>query len=182
MSHRNNFSLTGIWLAGCLAVAGGCTPALSPRISRAVYPGGLTFLAKGSGAYHSLQWQTDNVIKPDPCPLVLHLPDGDLAASDLADPKKLQDRGWQESFQDNGRVTVAYRWQQTENGAEKTLAQVTLVNGTLRTVLVRTTEGVAASVNGKRVPLPIAAGQLDELLGKPLRVDVTDVFQGKIAP
>jgi hypothetical protein len=167
-----------ILLAGCLAV--GCSPALSPRSSQAIYPGGVSFFAQGSGPYASLQWQADNANKQQPCPLVLHLPGGDLTAQDLADPKKLQDRGWRETFQDNGGVTVEYTWQEMNKGAEKTLAQVTLTGGALSRVLLRTTEDISASIDGKRFSLPIGARALEELLGKPQRVEVTDVFQGKV--
>src|SRR5262245_61060217 len=137
MNQRRILWPSVIWLAGYLAI--GCTPALSTRMSQAIYPSGVSFFARGSGPYTSLQWQTDNANKAQPCPLVLHLPGGDLTAQDLADPKKLQDRGWRETFQDNGGVTIEYTWQEMENGAERTLAQVTLTGGSLSRVLLRTT-------------------------------------------
>jgi hypothetical protein len=184
MSRREILLFTGIWLAACLAL--GCIPALSTRSSRAVYPGGVSFFANGQGAYkgayYSLQWQAANANPPPPCPLVLHLPGGDLNAHELADPKKLQDRGWVESFQDNGRVTVEYKWEERAGDAEKTLAQVTLTGGVLTRVLLRTTDSAIASIDDKRVELPIADRQLEQLMGKPQRVEVTDVFQGKVAP
>jgi hypothetical protein len=181
MSHGKVISIAAIWLAGCLAAICGCRQAISPRASQAIYPGGLSFFAKGSGAYQSLEWRVTNANKPEPCQLVLHMPNGDLTALDLADVKKLQVGGWRKSFEDNGGATIEYRWEERENSAEKTLAQVTLVNGALHRVLLRTTEGVAASIHGKRLTLPIAARELNDLLGKPLRVEVTDVFQGKVA-
>src|SRR5262245_32170014 len=165
--------LSEICLAGCLAV--GCTPALSTQRSQAVYPGGVSFFAQGSGPYSSLQWQADNANKPQPCPLVLHLPGGDFTAQDLADAKKLQACGWRETFQDNASATIEYTWQEMDKGAERSLAQVRLTSGVPSRVLLRTTEDVSASIDGKRLSLPIGPRSLEELLGKPLRVEVTDV-------
>src|SRR5262245_38036777 len=167
MSHRRVLSLTGLCLAACLAV--GCIPALSPRISRAEYPGGVSFVAKGQAPYDCLQWQGGNANPPPPCPLVLHLPGGDLTAQDLADAKQLQDRGWVKSYQDNGVAAVEYQWRESAGGVEKTLAQVTLTGGVLTRVLLRTTGNVSATIGGKHVALPITSGQLEQLLGKPLR-------------
>jgi len=184
MSRLYIYSLAGIWLAGCLAL--GCIPALSTRSSRAIYPGGVSFFANGQGAYkgayYSLECLAAGANQPQPCPVVLHLPGGDLTAQDLADSKKLQDRGWVESFRDNGGVTVEYQWKEMAGDAEQTLAQVTLTGGVLTRVLLRTTDGVSASIDGKRVALPITAAKLEELMGKPLRIEVTDVFQGKVSP
>ena len=180
MSSRDSLSLAGIWMGGCLLLTAGCSPELSSQTRQAFYPSGVTFIAKGTGAYDALQWQNDNANNPQPCPLVLHLPGGDLTAKELADPKLLHSRGWRESYRDDARGLVEFRWLESENGVEKSLAQVTLAGGNLDRVLVRTTEDLSASLDGKRVPLPITAEQLEQLLGQPLRVEVTDVFQGKV--
>jgi hypothetical protein len=58
------------------------------------------------------------------------------------------------------------------------LAQVTLVNGSLKRVLFRTTGGRSADVQGKRVTLPITEAELERLFGEPLRRRYSDPFHG----
>lgn len=171
----------GAVLASGLLLAAGCFLSQASQSHNAVYPGGLSLGARAaSGEYTSLQWQREHAGGPQPCPLTLHLPGGDLGPADLADAKLLRRRGWFEQYRDDARAMVAYQWEDVRNGAEVSLAQVMLVDGAIDRVLVRTTDALAVSVNGRRVPLPVAGAEMERLLGKPLRVEVYDAFNGRV--
>jgi hypothetical protein len=157
---------TSTLMVWCLLLIAGCTRPPGERVD-AHYPQGLHFYGDRR-AYNGLGWEADPN-NPQPCPLVLHLPEGNVDARGLADPKHLLAHGWVESYRDHGLALVQYTWKELESGAEKSLAQVTLVKGSLQGVLFRTTGGRSADVQGKRVTLPLTEAELEQLLGKPLR-------------
>src|SRR5262249_10509427 len=107
MRSRRAFAQAAVWGLGCLLLTSGCQPNLSPRSEWLIYPNGVTLFSRG-GVCSSVQWQNDN---PGPCPLVLHLPAGDLGARELADPQVLQARGWVQGFRDPARGTAEYKWE-----------------------------------------------------------------------
>src|SRR6187200_2587587 len=72
----------------------------------AEYPQGVSFTGHGQigrMTYYGLAWIWDSR-EPRPCPLVIHLADGDMAAADLAAPEQLLARGWCR-FTDDQEVT-----------------------------------------------------------------------------
>lgn len=176
MRSRRALAQAAVWGLGCLLLAPGCGPALSSRTERLVYPNGVIVFSRG-GVCSSVQWQADNQA---PCPLILHLPAGDLGPRELADPQVLQGRGWVAGFRDPAGGTTEYHWEALDNGAEKSFAQVTLNNGALVRVLARSTSDLEVGINATHVTLPATPSQLQQALGKPIRVEVHDTFQGRI--
>jgi hypothetical protein len=138
----------------------------------------------GKATYNAVRWYP-NPQDPEPCPLRIHLPDGDLGAAELASPDTLLARGWKELVQDEAMTPelaealrslpvvrddnpprVLQRW----HGA--LLLSVTFGEGGLRAVWVgrgplERQEGIL-SVAGKRLSLPITDAEADRILGEPL--------------
>jgi hypothetical protein len=64
----------------------------------ATYPGLVEFMGHSRlfrSTYFSVKWVRD-AASPDPCPLVVHLPAGDVGDKDLAEPGGLLRLGWEE--------------------------------------------------------------------------------------
>jgi hypothetical protein len=105
-------SASMVW---CLILTAGCAGPPGERVD-AHYPQGLHFYGDRR-TYNGLGWQAEPG-NPQPCPLVLQLPGGDVDARGLADPKHLLARGWVEGVRDPGRGLVQYTWGESEGGAE----------------------------------------------------------------
>src|SRR3954452_10028466 len=88
-----------------------------------VYSNGVSFFGMGSGPYSSVSWQLNLAQNSRPCPLVLHLPDGDLTQADLADAGKLRSRGWMETYSNRQDGVIQLTRAELDGKREKTLAQ-----------------------------------------------------------
>jgi hypothetical protein len=102
---------------------------------------------------------------PQPCPLVVHLPTGDLGDKELADPNGLKRAGWEERDVGKGITELLFR-----AGPPMVVCQYR--GGALIGVGVSTLSGNGGgpgslSVNGKRVTLPATDEAIVSVLGQP---------------
>ena len=137
--------------------AGGCMA--KPRFL--IYPQGITFTGWHNPNFESCAWTRDPN-NPRPCPIVIHLPTGDLGEKELSDAAALKRAGWAE----NGPTGLMLRGNpmvlcQYENGV--------LVNVTLSVLPGNGGGPGALSIDGKRVTLPATDEAITQVLGAPLR-------------
>lgn len=141
----------------------------------------------GRATYDAVSW-SPNFEKPEPCPLVIHLPDGDLNGADLANLDVLRARGWRQLVRDEAMTPELEKALQAlpkvaddnppiiyQRYYGSLLLSVTFWAGMLRSVWVgrgprgplERQEG-ALSLAGKRLSLPLADVDADRILGRPL--------------
>ena len=150
-----------VLLVATLALpTGGCM--MKPR--HLVYPQGVTFTGWYTPNFEICNWDRDPN-NPQPCPLVVHLPAGDLSAKELSDAAALKRAGWEE--QANGNLMLR---------AGKGLVCCSYQGGVLVGASVGTlpSDGggpVAISVGGKRLSVPATDAEITAALGQPLRRD-----------
>jgi hypothetical protein len=106
---------------------------------------------------------------PRPCPLVLHLPGGDLGEKELSDIAALKRAGWQEHDAGNGSTWLWLK-------ANPPLVRCFYENGKLVGVEVNTLSGNGGgpgvfSVNGMKVSLPATDEAITAALGQPVKRD-----------
>ncbi len=140
--------------------AGGCM--MKPR--HLAYPQGVTFTGWHVPNFEICSWDR-NPNNPQPCPLVIHLPAGDLGAQELSDAAALKRAGWEE--QDNGNLVLR---------TGKGLVCCSQQGGVLVGVSVGALPGdgggpIAFSVGGKRASLPATDEAITAVLGQPVRRD-----------
>jgi hypothetical protein len=140
--------------------ASGCM--MKPR--HLAHPQGVMFVGWHSPNFESCQWRRD-ANNPQPCPIVVHFPTGDLGEKELSDVNALKRAGWTE----NGPSGLMFR----ENPP---LVVCGYRRGVLVAVTVDTLPGNGGgpgvvSVNGKKVTLPATDEQITQALGPPLRRD-----------
>jgi hypothetical protein len=159
-SMRSFVSILGV---AALVPAGGCM--MKPR--HLVYLQGVTFTGWHTPNFEICGWDRDPN-NPRPCPLVVHLPTGDLGDKELSDALALKRAGWEE--QDNGHGNTLLLRAGT--------AQVccNYQGGVLVGVSVSALPGVGGgpvvfSVGGKRVSLPATDQAITTALGQPVRRD-----------
>jgi hypothetical protein len=156
-------SRTAILLALTLTLpAGGCM--MKPR--HLVYADGVKFIGWHVPKFEICLWEVDPK-NPQPCPLVVHLPAGDVGAKDLADAAALKRAGWEQQDNSDGSTTLLFR-------SRKSLVVCSHRGGALRGVSVGVLPGdgggpIDASVSGKRVTLPNTDEAITAALGQPLR-------------
>lgn len=136
--------------------ASGCMN--KPRHLR--YSNGVTIVGWHAPDFEACLWSQDPN-NPQPCPLVVHLPAGDLSENELSDAAALKQAGWQE--QTNGNLAL-----RTDNGV--------LVCGYRGQALVAATVSrlpgngggpIAVSIGGKRFSLPATDEEIIAALGQP---------------
>jgi hypothetical protein len=133
-----------------------------------VYPGGVTFTGWYAPNFETCIWMRD-ANNPQPCPLVVHLPAGDLGDKELSDAKALKRAGWAERDAGDGRTELTLR-------ANPPMVACWYQGGVLAGVSVSTLSGNGGgpgtfSVNGKRLSLPATDEAITQALGEPLRRD-----------
>ena len=144
----------------------------------AEYPQGVSFTGHGQigrMTYYGLAWIRDDR-EPRPCPLVIHLADGDMAAADLAAPERLLARGWTR-FTDDQELArglpLVLGYQEGDYGVHLSYAGGTLTCVTVgveSAAAVRPdARGIAVSLRGGRVSLPVPEAELVRVLGAPTR-------------
>jgi hypothetical protein len=90
-----------VWSLACLLALGlalSLVRAYFGSLVFATYPGLVEFMGHSRlfrSTYFSVKWVRD-AASPDPCPLVVHLPAGDVGDKDLAEPGGLLRLGWEE--------------------------------------------------------------------------------------
>ena len=140
--------------------AGGCMG--KPR--HLVYPQGVAFVGWHVPNFEICIWDRDPN-NPQPCPLVVHLPAGDLSDKELSDATAVKRAGWEE--QNNGNLILR---------ANKALVCCSHRGGALVGVSVSALPGngggpITFSVDGKRVSLPATDEAITTALGPPVRRD-----------
>lgn len=132
-----------------------------------IYPQGVAF----TGCEASIEscfwnWDANN---PGPCPLVIHLPEGDLGERELADAKALKGAGWEERDAGKGISELIRR-------AKPPYVACWYEGGRLSGVHIDTLDcnggGPAVlTVNGQKLSLPAPLESIIAILGQPLRRD-----------
>jgi hypothetical protein len=143
-----------------LALSAGCMA--KPR--HLVYPHGVTFVGWHVPTFEICIWDRDPN-NPQPCPLVVHLPAGDLSAKELSDAAALKRAGWEE--QDNGNLILR---------ANNAMVCCSHRGGVLVGVSVSVLPGngggtITLRADGKRVSLPATDEAITTALGPPVRRD-----------
>ena len=147
----------------CLPV-GGCM--MKPR--HLVYPDGVVFTGWHVPNFEICNWSRDPN-NPQPCPVVVHLPAGDLGDKELSDAAALKWAGWEEQDNGNGNTSL---WLRAGTGQVNcNYRGAALVGASVSTLSSAGSGPVALSVNGKRVILPATAEAITATLGQPLRRD-----------
>ena len=133
-----------------------------------IYPQDVTFTGWHNPDFEICSWgcAPNN---PKPCPLVVHLPTGDLGDKELADAIALRRAGWEERVIGNGRIELVLR-------AKPPLVRCWYQGGVLVGVEVNTLPGNGGgpgvlSIDGKKVTLPSKDEGIIQALGQPLRRD-----------
>ena len=140
--------------------AGGCM--MKPR--HLVYPQGVTFTGWYVPNFEICNWDRDPN-NPQPCPLVIHLPAGDLGDKELSDVAALKRAGWQE--QDNGNLVL-----RASKGLVCCSHQGRVLVGVSVSALPSAGGGpIAVSVGGKRISLPATDETITAALRQPVRRD-----------
>ena len=121
--------------------------------------------------YYGVEWHRDDH-DDGPCPLVIHFDTDDVAAADLADPKKLASRGWTHPADDHSELAIAMRPRARilERRGAGYVVTATSVDERLTCVALTATEGaggIAVSIQGRRVSLPAPEAELIRALGAP---------------
>jgi hypothetical protein len=126
-----------------------------------IYPGGVTIVGWRVPSFESCIWDCPPNV-PGPCPLVVHLPAGDLGDKELSDAAALKRAGWEE--QTNGNLLL-----RAGNG----MVCCGYQGGVLTGVSVSGGSGgpIEFSVNGKRLSLPTTDEAVTAALGQPVRRD-----------
>lgn len=142
--------------------AGGCM--MKPR--HLVYPQGVTVTGWYRPNFEICTWGRDPN-GPRPCPLVIHLPAGDLGEKELSDVNALKRAGWAERDLGNGLTELTLR-------ANPPLLRCFYRGGALASVEINTLSGNGGgpgvfSVDGKRVSLPATDEAITAALGPPVR-------------
>src|SRR5262245_39639165 len=132
------------------ALVAAVAPAGCMRKARnAEYDQGITFVGWHGTSYEIVEWSCDQN-QPQPCPLVIHHPDGDLDANALADRKALTALGWSAQDQGNGRTQISHRheglllWADHQGGV--------LVRVGVNALTCEGPQEEIISVGGKRLP------------------------------
>jgi hypothetical protein len=116
--------------------------------------------------FETVGWSRD-ANNPQPCPLVVHLPDGDYSDKELSDPKLLVARGWVADQPVDGLRPLTYR-------RGNLVVQVAHRGGVLELVNINALtcpepqEGIV-SIGGKLLTLPVSDDEMVRLLGQPIR-------------
>ena len=155
------------WFLPCAAalLAGAMSGCSLPR--EAEYPSGVRFTGRRTGTnFETVAWAR-NPKNPQPCPLVLHLPGGDLSAKELADPKVLLARGWATKEPDHGLRELSYRRGNLVAWAAHRGAILEMV-GVNALTCPEQQQGIV-SIGGKRLPLPVSEDEMIGALGQPIR-------------
>jgi hypothetical protein len=124
------------------------------------YSNGVTIVGWHVPHFEACLWSQDPN-NPQPCPLVVHLPAGDIAENELADAETLKQRGWEEQGNgnlalrtDNGILVCGYRGR-------------ALVAATVSTLPGNGGGPIAVSIGGKRFSLPATDEEIIAALGQP---------------
>jgi hypothetical protein len=131
------------------------------------YPNGVTFTGTAGEDLTIVSWYTRPGEK-EPCPLTVHLPDGDLTPAYLADGVRLRRDGWEECKPGGGqKVELRYGgfcvrcWFEGET--------LTHMEVNARVAQEENIGPVAVSIDGKRVSLPASEEQVANILGLPTK-------------
>jgi hypothetical protein len=133
----------------------------------AKYAQGITFIGRHKAKFEIVAWARARN-NPQPCPLIVHLPQGDFAEKELADPKTLIARGWAATEKpDHGLSQLSYRrgnlvvWAAHRGG----MLEMAGVNA----LTCSEPQMGIVSIDGKRFSLPISEDDMIRLLGQPNR-------------
>jgi hypothetical protein len=126
------------------------------------YPNGVTFHQTSDQQFPKVTWSADDWDRPGPCPLVIHLPTGDLDATHLGSLDQLRNDGWTEEVAGLG-INLSSPGQVVEcHFRNRALTHIT-VNAEAETSNVH----IAVSYHGRRVLLPATADTIIAALGAP---------------
>jgi hypothetical protein len=156
------------WLACGVLLFVGCMAA--PFKARAVYGPELEFRAYANrDAFDELIWN-DAQQKQPVCPIVIHLPGGDLGDEQLRTTKALIDLGAKEEKYDIGEGKDKSRASvmTLDRGAMKLV--VGYHNDRLASLTLRVTEPTRVTVRGKPVTLPLSRNDLIGTFGQPAQM------------
>ena len=128
-----------------------------------VYPQGVQFVGWHVPNFESCIWDRDPK-NPQSCPLVIHLPVGDLGEKELSDIAALKRAGWEE--QTNGNLLL-----RVSKGMVTCSYQRGVLTGVSVSADLRNGGPFAFSVGGKRVSLPATDEAIVAVLGQPIRRD-----------
>jgi hypothetical protein len=143
-----------------LLPAGGCMM----KSRHLVYPQGVTFTGWHMPDFEICNWDRDPN-NPQPCPLAIHMPAGDLGDKELSDAAALKRAGWEE--QAGGNLVL-----RADKGLVCCSHRGGVLVGVSVSALPRAGGGpIALSVGGKRISLPATDGAITAVLGQPVRRD-----------
>lgn len=129
------------------------------------YPDGITFSSTADKDHYThLSWHATSLISPEPCPITIHLPNGDLRPEDLASMDTLKTRGWTEG-QPASNVTLS-----DEHGTFCSFENEKLTGVRVSTVTLRGEQPQTAliTLSGKTIKLPASEAAIIEVLGPPI--------------
>jgi hypothetical protein len=157
----------------------------------ATYPGPVEFMGHGrlfGTTYYSVKWVRDPAA-PGHCPLIIHLPTGDVGEKELVEEGGLLKRGWKEVpyppmppeaaalIGPNGDAGLP---RVVKYGHDDLRVATQFTDGVLTSVSVWVVEPghetmaaspgatrYAISVDGRRVTLPLPAAEMVQALGEP---------------
>jgi hypothetical protein len=127
------------------------------------YPDGVTFYYSSDGQFEAVNWFADDWDRPDPCPLIFHLPRGDFGQTELT-LERLRREGWTEKHTGLGIDITAPDRVLKCHFRKGALTHVTLD----RLSAEEPGSGpLAVSYKGKRVELPMTLDGVKAVLGSP---------------
>ena len=142
-----------------------------PYYGRAAYGPDLEFRAFGQrGPFNEVSWSDLSERQPA-CPLVVHLPAGDLGDDEFRTVKAMTDLGGKPQEWDTGGQPGRPRQRVTNVGLERGTAsiQTTYHDGRLVAVRVLVSGETRVTVRGKQVTLPATKDDLVLTFGEPTR-------------
>ncbi|MBN9118475.1 MAG: hypothetical protein J0I06_04835 [Planctomycetes bacterium] len=156
-----------LFFAACVS---GCKDA--PFRARAVYGPELEFRATESrDSFDEVYWNDPDKKQPA-CPVVVHFPGADLGDEQLRSTKAVVDLGAREVSSVDGREKARDKARVTVLSLDRNGAQVSTFyqDDRLTSVIVRVKQPTPVTVNGKKVTLPLARGEMIEQFGPPARM------------
>ena len=151
-------------VVGAALLASGCMN--KPR--HLFYPDGVTIVGWRVPNFEYCIW-TRAPNAPGPCPLVVHLPTGDLGDKELSDAAALKRAGWEEET--NGNLLLRVGTGLVVCGYQGGVLNGVTVSVRVSTFATNRNGPIEFSVGGKRLSLPNTDEGITAALGQPLRRD-----------
>jgi hypothetical protein len=129
------------------------------------YPQGIHFMGWNYDSEYEIVSWSGKGNNPQPCPLVIHLPGGDVDEKKLSDRKALKALGWTETDYGNGWIKMEFRQENLVVSAN--YERGVFVQAGVNTLTCPEPAADIVSINGQKLTLPVSESDLVRALGKP---------------